>query len=96
MAARQFEGGVIHVSAPHPTRSLRFNAPGQEIVSLLPRFRKLGFDVSLSFSNAPSRKTGFFISQNEINPKALSIVVNSAHKKFELEKLAVELPAPRN
>ena len=36
MAKLQFDGGVIHVSAPNPARNLRFNSPGQDISTILP------------------------------------------------------------
>lgn len=93
MADLNFEGGIVHVSAPNPTRNLRFNAPGQRVAELLPRFRKMGFEIDLAFSKATSPKNGFIISQNEVNPKQLSIVVNTGYEGFQLEKLTIKLPA---
>ena len=90
MARLDFKGGVVFVSAPKPARNLRFGAPGQSVNELLPLLEKLGYKVTVAFSDSMKADWGFLIGQVEDGGKELAITINTKHKRFDRELLEVE------
>lgn len=87
MKKLKFESGIIHVSAPSPSRNLRFKAPGQAVNGLLPLLEKLGFAVDVTISETLSAKWGVVITQPEDGSDKVVVLINSKHPKFDRKML---------
>ena len=87
MKKMDFKGGIVHVTAPEPRRILRFGDPGQSVNELLPLLKKVGFEVSVSFSETLNKEWGFVMAQKEDGSKELVITINSKHAEFDRELL---------
>lgn len=83
-----FEGGIIHVSAPAPSRQLRFEAPGQSANSLPPLLEKLGFKVKVVVGDRTGKSPGIIITQMEDGSNLVTILINARHPEFDRKKLA--------
>jgi len=91
MKKLKFEGGIIHVSAPTPTRNLRFQAPGQAVNALVPMLEKLGFTVNVTLSDTLPAKWGVVITQQEDGSNQVAVLINSKHPKFERGELTAKV-----
>lgn len=90
MKKMDFKSGVVFVSAPKPTRNLRFGAPGQSVNELVPLLKKLGFKVRVAFSDSMDPEWGFVMGQLERDAKDLTITINIKHKQFDRELLKLK------
>jgi hypothetical protein len=94
MKKLEFEGGIIHVSAPTPFRNLRFQAPGQSVNALVPQLEKLGFTVTVTLSDTLPAKWGVVMTQQEDGSNKVAILINAKHPKFDRGKLTAKVTIP--